>query len=95
MSEYREVSLNIKNLMSPAPRGLGSECLDFGIEGFSRGICEPSLEIVDYCGVVVLEGLQDSVEFIIPESLHVVSPPGEIQSGDSCRSFLVEYVRKL
>ncbi len=35
-----------------------------------RGICEPSFEIVDYCGVVVLEGLQDLVEFIIPEGLH-------------------------
>ena len=26
-------------------------------------ICEPSLEIVDYCGVVVLEGLQDHKAF--------------------------------
>ena len=36
---------------------VGSERLDFGIEGFRRRIGEPPSEIVYYCGVVVLESL--------------------------------------
>ena len=66
---------------------LSSESFDFRIEGFRRCIGEPPFEIVYYCGVVVLEGLQYFVEFIISESFHFIVPPGDIQSGDSGRSF--------
>ncbi len=62
---------------------LGSEGLDLGIEGFCRGIGEPSFEIVDDSGVVVLECLKDLVEFVISKGRHFVVPPGKIQPGNS------------
>ena len=42
---------------------LSLESFDFRIEGFRRCIGEPSVEIVNYCCVVVLESFQYLVEF--------------------------------
>ena len=87
-SEHEEFDVTNTAELSP-------ESFDFRIEGFRRCIGEPPLEIVHYCGVVDLESLQYFVEFIISESFHFVVPSGEVQSGDSGSSFLVEYVHKL